>query len=975
MTLVISGEEKNTETAAHDNEGNKENILDVATREKDGVIMMNESSDQSKDFSVPVADEAKQSEEGGDDLTLNTGAEQGGDVSSSPDLKKKHEEKEGQGENERNRKSPVAVTGTPLKTKEQRQEQSSSSPSLYDDNKENKLTTENCNENSNKGENLLSCRDLNKNRSRNDEHGDLNYNDVPAELSKNNKTTERTANKEQHDISILKNISTTMIDPVVPKDTSSAFVEGGIENFWECSYCNMLPFPWRATGSVVFCNEKPTIDLVAKHLSVCQGKKPLRIPRNAAIKMKKAINGDSAGASSSILVSWNNGNYYSHLRSKSSRVKRQASTSLMESSIEKNVIAKRVKKHHSSKDNLLESDVKAGVDDDLLATPEDKKFTTEFAYFTVLQLKKCYLTKSGGSRASCPVGYPGLACGYCAGNPTERRFFYTSSDHLRNSFSHIPSHLMVCGSCPDEVKAKLEEYKSVRNKQKSQLKAGDHKIFIDRVWTKLHGEGGGAIIQVSENNVISPGNEEDEDIISSGDEMSSEEKNVFDIECNPNDDYICESLDGQFLESKEIAIETSSSAILSPTDKKLATSYVFYALLQMVPKQFSIDVNGNIRDFCYQMKCQSQPSSSIESLDKKTTSNALCMRTGSQSINVGVQSKVNLITSSLSNNENQNKENCIDTRSSTVDIDPNRRSAEKNDGQHIKIDHVLDTLVCKHCKNEDNSEQSFLPESAEDLYLCFHNITSHIFKCQKCPNDVKNKLQALKAFRPIQEAFLEKGAQKKLIDNVWKRVKKHFSDPDLPTESKATGKKQSTSKKGGGGPPSTTCTTHGTTYSKDVLNTQLLCDSDRSLVSDFTFYTMEQMEPCVLENSGNGSRSMFAFGFPGLGCKHCASQQNARKFFYRTPEILSGNYAHIPNHIFSCKHTPPDVKELLAEKKKTHQSQKQKLQRGSQRVFFNNIFDRLHLKMNRTTSSTAEHPVIQQNINDDIPTNSSSSSK
>jgi hypothetical protein len=33
----------------------------------------------------------------------------------------------------------------------------------------------------------------------------------------------------------------------------------------------------------------------------------------------------------------------------------------------------------------------------------------------VMQLKKCYLTKAGGSRGACPVGFAGLACTHCAG--------------------------------------------------------------------------------------------------------------------------------------------------------------------------------------------------------------------------------------------------------------------------------------------------------------------------------------------------------------------------------------------------------------------------------------------------------------------------------------------------------------------------------------------------------------------------------
>ena len=73
------------------------------------------------------------------------------------------------------------------------------------------------------------------------------------------------------------------------------------------------------------------------------------------------------------------------------------------------------------------------------------------------------------------------------GYPNERRFFYTSADHLRNSFSHIPSHLAECSACPTEVKVRLEELKVIRNRQKSQLKPGYHKIFIDRVWERLHG--------------------------------------------------------------------------------------------------------------------------------------------------------------------------------------------------------------------------------------------------------------------------------------------------------------------------------------------------------------------------------------------------------------------------------------------------------------------------------------------------------
>ena len=217
----------------------------------------------------------------------------------------------------------------------------------------------------------------------------------------------------------------------------------------------------------------------------------------------------------------------------------------------------------------------------------------------------------------------------------------------------------------------------------------------------------------------------------------------------------------------------------------------------------------------------------------------------------------------------------------------------------------------------------FLPDSAEDLRASFAELPKHLMSCPKCPESIKSKLQTLKTFRPIQEAMLKRGSQKKLMSSVWNRVESHFASPKDVT---------------------TTAQELPESYSSDGLTTSLVSESDQTLVSEFTYYTLEQMEPCVLQNSGNGARSMFAFGFPGLGCKHCSGKPTARKFFYRTSEILSGNYAHIPNHVLTCKFAPLEVKQTLAAKKKIHPTQKQRLQRGSQRIFFNNIWDRLHMR-------------------------------
>lgn len=232
----------------------------------------------------------------------------------------------------------------------------------------------------------------------------------------------------------------------IDRDSSSAFVEGAVEHFWECKHCKHLPCQWRATGSVVFSHEKPTFEQVQKHLQHCQGKQPLLIPRDAVIDTKEHEN------ATSVMIKWEN---MDKNIKKTSRLKRRSFAT--ESDTKK-------RRKLSLPANL---EVKKSVEDEVLVTEEDKVLTTDFAHFTVKQLKKCYLTKSGGSRGNCPLGFPGLACTHCVGTVTARRFFYTSADHLRNSFSHIPSHLAICSKCPESVKQKIAEFKTTRSKQKA----------------------------------------------------------------------------------------------------------------------------------------------------------------------------------------------------------------------------------------------------------------------------------------------------------------------------------------------------------------------------------------------------------------------------------------------------------------------------------------------------------------------------
>lgn len=701
---------------------------------------------------------------------------------------------------------------------------------------------------------------------------ELNVNEAIALSTRNANKSSDLVSHEQNDLGI-------------DKSDTSAFIPGTIEHFWECKHCISLPFHWRASGSVLFSAAPLELNHVERHLEACQGKKPLCIPRDAKINLKNEM----------VQVSWTGSRR---------GLKRKISNTRSSSTTASDDVLK-----VTSSSNCTALNINPGIEDGCLALPEDKAMTTDYAWFTVSQLKKCYLTKAGGSRGNCPIGYPGLACRFCSGTLNERRFFYTSADHLRNSFSHIPSHLLSCSETPAATKEKIEEYKSIRSKQKTQLKAGDHKEFIDSVWLRLHGPGGGRVEQKLEEEVMKVSLRKVDDGLS---DVSIE----FQSE---GDDFHSMSIDGKFLESKEINAETSSCGFLQMGDRKMTTDYIYFSLLQMKPIQLCHDNHGRVTPYIQKTEAVKATRENTD-LPDRTESYSLDRKEDRQNDHFNEEKEIQIKRSKSHDHDLETKHVGSKVECDTSDLENSERPE--------KHQTLFRSIVCKHCNTKFClNSPTFLPKSAEELRSRFSEIPRHLMSCDTCPDKVKTTLKVLRASRGVQEALLKRGSHHKFFKTIWGRIDEYFENIDKPAKSIAN-----------------ECVSDRDGYSSDVTITELLQESDRALVTEYTFFTMQQMDPVVLESSGNGSRSMFQNGFPGLACKHCSGKPHARKFFYRTSEILSGNYAHIPNHVLSCKHAPFEVKKILAEKKKDHQLQKSRLSRGSQRTFFNHIWDRLHSK-------------------------------
>lgn len=328
---------------------------------------------------------------------------------------------------------------------------------------------------------------------------------------------------------------------------------------------------------------------------------------------------------------------------------------------------------------------------------------------------------------ACPALLPG--------DPNERRFFYTSADHLRNSFSHIPSHMAECSACPDEVKAKLEEYKSTRNSQKGQLKQGSHKIFIDRVWERLHG----------------PSYTDDED----------------------SDDE----------DDKSHAKKAAPSALVQASDRMSTSDLTYFTLLNVAPY-----------------------------------------------LTAGGQDK----------------------------------SSEEDDEDSREII-GFPGVVCRHCMN-----RKFFTTSSEHLGDLLVTISDHLAICTSglSKEEAIARGTAICDYKSTHETQLKQlaeGEHDACMQRIWDRLVILNKGQDLPV-SRPTPVR----------------------YREVDSNVCLVTPAEESLVTPFTYHCMLQVRACNLDNSGNGSRSTFDSGFPGLECIHCAGQPNARRFFYRTADILGG---------------------------------------------------------------------------------------
>jgi hypothetical protein len=136
----------------------------------------------------------------------------------------------------------------------------------------------------------------------------------------------------------------------------------------------------------------------------------------------------------------------------------------------------------------------------------------------------------------------------------------------------------------------------------------------------------------------------------------------------------------------------------------------------------------------------------------------------------------------------------------------------------------------------------------------------------------------------------------------------------------------------------------------NTVGKPLVLPDDKPNICEFLYAVMEQLQPCRFTEADRNKRRLKDVGCIGVECRHCAGQVDSRKFFWSSVCAVESNFVSVHTHMMECKMVPQELKDHLSELKKLRKEQTARLQAGSQKAFFQTVWDRLQ-------ETGAEHEV------------------
>jgi hypothetical protein len=275
---------------------------------------------------------------------------------------------------------------------------------------------------------------------------------------------------------------------------------------------------------------------------------------------------------------------------------------------------------------------------------------------------------------------------------------------------------------------------------------------------------------------------------------------------------------------------------------------------------------------------------------------------------------------------------CVEAFSATVDdaIEPRHGGSHHNHGRVVVGQVGIRCLHCKHRPSSQRAERAVcFPSSLKNIY---HSIETwqrrHSLVCQDIPDWVKREMTGLiqgsKSCAGGRRGYWEESAARTGLADTETGIRFVRKPGDVGPAPEETSFVSSTNKPG-----------------HPVVEPE-----DRALVTDYLFLLLDQMETCKFsEEDRAGGRSKVKscpVGFPGMQCKHCAGKAGFGRYFPANLGALTSANSdrNIFNHIQKCRRCPTEVKQDLLRLREEYQRHKNR--RGSRKVFFQRVWDRLH---------------------------------
>lgn len=135
------------------------------------------------------------------------------------------------------------------------------------------------------------------------------------------------------------------------------------------------------------------------------------------------------------------------------------------------------------------------IEDFVLVQMKDRDLVPDALFVAMSQMKICHLTQADrvGCYKSRDLGFVGMCCKHCGGQPGFGRYFPNSVRSLAQTTTSqtILKHIgNKCRFCPAEIRAAVLDLQSQQAAREGlatgRPRYGSRKIFFQRVWSRLH---------------------------------------------------------------------------------------------------------------------------------------------------------------------------------------------------------------------------------------------------------------------------------------------------------------------------------------------------------------------------------------------------------------------------------------------------------------------------------------------------------